>query len=175
MTDINDLDQYLGKYVELIDPDGESAAGFLVKIYDEVDYVPHPMRTVLLDWGQGWRVGGSTEVNVVPAPSGQQAPQVISGIDVLHEFAHDGGCPDGNCRTRARRQLRALREWRMKQEDGYWQHRFVRRVRENREDPAAVASAIRQAEEEGAPQHILDHLQIMAERAYKAVATGEKQ
>lgn len=175
MTDINDLDQYLGKYIELIDPDGESAAGFLVKIYDEVDYVPYPVRTVTLDWGQGWRVGPETEVNVAPAPQGQKAPQIISGIDVLHEFAHEGGCPDMNCRIRARRQLRALREWRMRQEDGYWQHRFVRRVRENREDPAAVAHVIREAEQEGAPQHILDHLQIMAERAFKAVAMGEKQ
>jgi hypothetical protein len=34
---------------------------------------------------------------------------------------------------------------------------------------------IRQAEEEGAPQDILDHLQILAERAYKAVATGRRQ
>lgn len=175
MTDINDLDQYLGKYVELIDPDGESAAGFLVKIHDEIDYIPYPVRTVMLDWGQGWRIGESTEVNIVPAPEGQEAPKVISGIDVLHRAIHRDGCPGLNCRTQARIQLRALREWRMKQESAYWQHRFVRRVRENREDPAAVAHVIRQAEEEGAPQDILDHLQILAERAYRAVAMGEKQ
>lgn len=176
MTDINDLDQYLGKYVSLTDPDGEGAAGFLVQVLDEVDYIPYPVRTVVLDWGQGWRVGESTEVDACQAaPDGQEAPRVTGGIDVLHEFAHDGGCPDGNCRVRARRQLRALREWRMKQENAYWQHRFVRRVRKNREDPAAVAHVIRQAEEEGAPQDILDHLQILAERAYKAVAMGEKQ
>lgn len=179
MTDINDLDQYLGRYVVLTDPDGESAAGFLVKIHDEIDYVPHPMRSVMLDWGQGWRIGESTEVDVYPGdptqPDGPKVYPVTSGIDILHEFAHDGGCPDMNCRVRARRQLRALREWRMKQEDAYWQHRYVRRVRENREDPAAVAYIIRQAHEEGAPENILDHLQILAERAYKAVAQGEKQ
>lgn len=175
MTDINDIDQYLGKYIELIDPDGESAAGFLVKIHDEIDYIPEPVRTVMLEWGQGWRIGESTEVNIIPAPEGSRPPQVISGIDVLHEFAHDGWCPDENCRVRARRQLRALREWRMKQENAYWQHRFVRRARENREDPGAVVHVIRQAEEEGAPQDILDHLQILAERAYKAVATRRRQ
>jgi len=175
VTDINDLDQYLGKYIELIDPDGESAAGFLVRIYDEIDYIPEPVRTVMLDWGQGWRIGESTEVNIIPTPEGSRPPQVIGGIDVLHEFAHDGGCPDANCRVRARRQLRALREWRMKQENAYWQHRFVRRVRENREDPAAVAHVIQEAEGEGVPQDILDHLQILAERACKAVATGRRQ
>lgn len=172
MTDFNDLDQYLGKYIELIDPDGESAAGFLVKIHDEVDYIPHPVRTILLDWGQGWRVGESTEVNVLPAPEGQKAPQVISGIDILHNFAHDGGCPDRNCRVRARRQLRALREWRMQQEDAYWQHRFVRRVRENRDDPATVTYILGQAVEEGAPQLILDHLRNIATRAEKSARAG---
>ena len=134
MTDINDLDQYIGKHVELIDPDGESAAGFLVQVHDAVDYIPHPVRSVMLDWGQGWRVGESTEVNVLRVPDGQDPPQVTGGIDVLHEFAHDGGCPDMNCRTRARRQLRALREWRMRQEHAYWQHRFVRQARWRREE-----------------------------------------
>lgn len=172
MTDINDLDQYLGKYVELIDPDGESAAGFLVKIHDEVDYIPYPVRTVMLDWGQGWRIGESTEVNILPAPDGQQAPQVISGIDVLHEFAHDGGCPDMNCRIRARRQFRALREWRMKQEDAYWQYRFVRQVRENRDDPEKVASVLELAVQEGAPENIMDHLRIIAARSAKAAGGG---
>src|ERR1044072_8925605 len=80
-----------------------------------------------------------------------------------------------NCRTPARRQLPGLREWRMKTETPCGQPRFVRQVRENREDPAAVAHTIRQAEEEGAPQDILDPLQIRGERAYKAVATGERQ
>lgn len=167
MTDINDLDQYLGKYVELIDPDGESAAGFLVKIHDEVDYIPHPVRSVMLDWGLGWRIGLFTEVNVLPAPQDQQAPQVTSGIDVLHEFAHDGGCPDMNCRIRARRQLRALREWRMKQENAYWQYRFVRRIRESRNDPAAAVEILTQAAEEGAPEIVLEHLKATAARSLK--------
>lgn len=164
MTDINDLDQYLGKYVELIDPDGEVAAGFLVRIHDEVDYIPYPVRTVMLDWGQGWRIGEETEVNILPAPRGQKAPQLISGIDVLHEFAHDGGCPDSNCRMRARRQLRALRGWRMRQDDAYWKHRYIRRMRENCGDPVASAYILGQAIQEGAPENIIDHLKTLAAR-----------
>jgi hypothetical protein len=173
MTDFNDLDQFLGRYVSLTDPDGESAAGFLIQIRDEVDYIPHPVRSVMLDWGQGWRVGKDTEVDVYPAsPQGQKTVQVTSGIDILHEFAHEGGCPDMNCRVRARGQLRALRVWRMKQEDAYWQHRYVRQVRESREDPAAVAYIMEEAAQEGAPENIMDHLRIIAERAYKAAAEG---
>lgn len=177
-TDINDLDQYLGRYVDLTDPDGESAAGFLVKIHDEIDYIPYPVRSVTLDWGQGWRIGESTEVNVHPAdptqPDGLKVYPVVSGIDVLHEAAHSGECPDMNCRVRARRQLRALREWKMKADPAYWQHRFVRKLRENREDPAAVAYIVRQAHEEKAPEDILDLLQTLAERAYETAALGRE-
>lgn len=169
MTDINDLDQYLGRYVVLTDPDGQSAAGFLTQIHDAVDYIPEPARSVMLDWGQGWRIGKSTEVDVFPAsPDGQKSVQVISGIDVLHEFAHDGGCPDGNCRMRARRQFRALREWRMKQEDAYWQHKYVRAARRAKGNPAAVTYILGQAVSEGAPEGILDHILVIAERAKKA-------
>lgn len=172
MTDINDLDQYVGRYVALTDPDGESAAGFLVQIHDAVDYVPHPVRSVMLDWGQGWRIGESTEVDVYPAdptqPGGPKVHPVTSGIDVLHEAAHEGECPDMNCRVRARRQLRALRIWRMKQDNAYWQHRFVRQVRENRDNLAAVTSILNQAIQEGAPEEILEHLRIIAMRSAKA-------
>jgi hypothetical protein len=173
VTDINDLDQYLGRYVTLTDPDGESAAGFLVRIHDAVDYIPHPVRTVMLDWGQGWRIGEDTDVDVLPgAPEGQQPPQVLSGIDILHEFAHDGGCPDMNCRVRARVQLRELRRWRMKQEDAYWTYKYVRRARAHRDDPDAVAHLIERAVRECAPMRVVDHLRIIAERAHKAASEG---
>ena len=166
-TDIHDLDQYLGRYVEIADPDGESAAGFLVKVHDAVDFIPEPVRSVMLDWGQGWRIGATTEVNVLPAPDGQKTPQVISEIDVLHEFAHDGGCPDGNCRVRARRQLRALRVWRMKQEMGYWKHTYVRPAQKIQDRPDQVAEIIEKACADGAPEHVLDHLRISVERTRK--------
>ena len=173
MTDIHDLDQYVGRYVALTDPDGESAAGFLVKVHDEVDYIPHPVRSIMLDWGAGWRVGEQTEVDVFPAaPSGETPPKVIGAIDVLHEWAHDGGCPDGNCRMRARRQLRALRIWRMRQEDAYWQYAYVRAARNVRGDSGAVDELIERAVREGAPEHFIDHLRIIAERAAKAAREG---
>lgn len=173
MTDIHDLDQYVGKYIALTDPDGESAAGFLVQVHDEVDYIPYPVRSVMLDWGAGWRVGERTEIDVFPAaPNGEAPPKVIGAIDVLHEAAHVGPCPDSNCRMRARRQLRALREWRMKRDNAYWQYRFVRRMRENRDDPVTVTYLLGQAVQEGAPEEILSHLQIIAERAAKAVREG---
>lgn len=174
MTDINDLDQYLGRYVVLTDPDGESAAGFLVQIHDAVDYIPYPVRSVMLDWGQGWRIGEPTEVDVYPAsPDGRKSITVPNGIDVLHKAAHEGRCPDMNCWVRARTQLRELRRWRMKQEDAYWQHKYIRRVRENRDDPDAVANLISRAAKEGAPGHIIDNLKIIAMRAAKA--TGESR
>lgn len=170
MTDIHDLDQYTGRYVTLTDPDGESAAGYLVRVLDDVDYIPYPVRHVVLDWGQGWRVSEDTEVLVAKqSPDGQQIPDFSSPLDVLHRAAHPAGaCPDFNCDVRARRQLRALRVWRMKQEDAYWQHKYVRRVRELRDDLEQVARVIAEADREGAPPRILDHLEIVATRAQKA-------
>ena len=173
MADFNDLDQFLGRYVSMTNPDGESAAGFLVKIHDEVDYIPEPVRSVMLDWGQGFRVGEDTEVDVFPAsPDGRKAIQVANQIDVLHEFAHAGGCPDMNCRVRARVQLRALRVWRMKQEDAYWQHKYVRAARRAKGDPVVVTYILGQATQEGAPESILDHILVIAERAKKAAGSG---
>lgn len=170
MTDIHDLDQYVGRYIVLTDPDGESAAGFLVKVHDEVDYVPHPVRSIMLGWGQGWRVGEDTQIDVFPAgPNGEDAPKVLSAIDVLHEWAHEGGCPDGNCRVRARRQLRALRIWRMRQENVYWQYTYLRAARKVKDDLAAVNRLIEQAMEEGAPAEFIDHLISVGARAQKTV------
>lgn len=174
MTDIHDLDQYIGKYISLTDPDGEGAAGFLVKVHDEVDYIPHPVRSVMLDWGVGWRISEETDVNPYPsAPDGQKAPQVVSGIDVLHEFAHDGGCPDMNCRVRARRQLRALRIWRMQQDDAYWKYRYIRAARQVGSDPDAISYLIEEAIQEGAPEEVVDGIRIIRERAEKA-ARGDR-
>lgn len=174
MTDIHDLDRHIGRYVSL-EEGGEGMSGFLVDVADEVDYIPKPVRHVMLDYGYGFRVSEDTELIFPEPPADQRAPEVMGPVRLMHLAMHrDVDCPSPsgveNCTYEgmAVRALRQLRIWRMRQSDAYWQHRFVRRVREMRSDPAGVTTLIEQAAGEGAPEHILDHLQIIATRAAKA-------
>lgn len=178
MTDIHDLDRHIGRYVSL-EEGGEGMSGFLVDVADEVDYIPKPVRHVMLDYGCGFRVSEDTELTFPGPPPGEQPPEVVSPVRLMHLAMHrDVECPSPsgveNCTYEgmAVRALRQFRIWRMRQSDAYWQHRFVRRVRELRNDPTGVKALIEQAAGEGAPGHILDHLQILAARAAK---TAERQ
>lgn len=177
MTDIHDLDRHIGRYVDLQE-DGEGMAGFLIDVGDEVDYIPKPVRYVTLDYGFGMRVSADTALTFPEPPGDQQPPKVVSPVRAMHLAMHAGRpCVDEvNCayEGRAVRALRAFREWRMRQSDAFWQHHFVREVRgyAQQGDMESVGEIMRDARDEGAPQHILDHLQIMADRAAKASREG---
>lgn len=167
MTDINDLDQYIGRYVTITDPDGKGCSGFIVEVFDEVHYDPHPTRTIVTDYGYGWPVGEATDVNVLPAsPYGEKPPQVTGAIDVLHQAAHSGKCPDGNCRVRARTQVRAFREWRMKATREYWDHRYLEKVRYyvKAGDMPALMGVIDKMVGEGASDQVVAHFKALADR-----------
>lgn len=170
-TDIHDLDRHIGRYVS-IEQDGEGADGYLVDVLDEVDYMPDPVRWVTLDWGQGFRVGSRTSFTFPDPPEGERPPQITGPVRRMHLAMHsDGMCLTPDICTYEGVAVRALREvrvWRMKQDDRYWKHTYVRPAQAAvRESQAKVRQIAWEATLEGAPQHIQDLLDAAIFRAAK--------
>lgn len=173
MTDIHDLDRYIGRYV-VISEGNEGGAGYLVDVSDNVNYDGDAFRWVTFDWGQGWPVREKTEITLADPPAGEAAPGVENPIDVMHEAIHasDGtSCEssDLSCVSamRAYGALAAFRRWRMKQADQYWMHHYVDKLLALRNDPVSVTDLIREARSEGAPPHILERMQEVVDRVRK--------
>lgn len=168
-TDIHDLDQYIGQYVSVTQGEG-GGSGFVVDVADQVDYIPEPIRWITFDYGMGWPISADTEIVMDEPPTGQQAPEGVENpVQVIHLAMHaDGQCPDEKrCLyiARARKGLRALRIWRMKQSDQYWKNQYVNRLRRLLDDPVSVGDILREARHEGCPPHIQDHMQAIVDRA----------
>lgn len=168
-TDIHALDQYIGRYVDLAE-NGEGMAGFLVDVCDEVDYIPHPVRSVTFDYGYGFRVSADTVVTTPDPPEGQAPPSTENPVDLIHGILDGRPCSDAGCvnRVGALRSVRAMRIWRMRQTMAYWQHIYVSRARAFRDDPVSLSDVRREVVHEGAPQEIIDHIDSIALRAAKA-------
>ncbi len=118
MTDIHDLDQHIGRYID-VQEGNFGAAGFLVNVLDRVEYVPEPVRWITLDWGQGVRVSADTVLTFPKIPKGEQVPRIVNPIQVMHDEMHgDRSCREGGgCAYRglAIRALRGFRSWHMQQ------------------------------------------------------------
>jgi hypothetical protein len=169
ITDIHTLDQYIGRYVDLTE-NGEGMAGFLVDVCDEVDYIPHPVRSVTLDYGYGFRVSADTVIATPDPPEGLTSPRTENPVALVHGILDGRPCSDAGCanRGRALNSVRAMRVWRMRQTMAYWQHLYVSRARAFRDDPVSLSDVRREAVHEGAPQEIIDHIDSIALRANKA-------
>lgn len=167
ITDIHTLDQYIGKYVDLSEGE-DGMAGFLVDVYDVVDYIPHPVRAVSLDYGYGFRVSADTVIRVLEAPDGQEPPKVENPVQLVHAVMDGRPCSDAGCANRGRALLavRAMRVWRMRQEDAFWEYKYVRQVRGYAKSCLTSASDIaREARDEGAPPHIMEKMDAILKRA----------
>lgn len=170
ITDIHSLDQYIGRYVDLSE-DGEGMAGFLVDVCDDVDYVPHPVRSVSLDYGYGMRVSENTVITTPDPPEGETAPRVENPVQIVHAILDGRPCSSAGCANRGRALLavRAMRVWRMRQTDAYWQHAYVSKVRGYAKSCIQSAGEIaREARDEGAPPHILEMLDGIIDRERRA-------
>ena len=75
---VNDLDKFVGKYVVIIDPDGEGGSGWVVKV-DSLMEVTHTNengpekvegRMVHFDYGMGFFVTHDTSIKEVEPPEG---------------------------------------------------------------------------------------------------------
>ncbi|MFE0472741.1 hypothetical protein ACFW2V_14100 [Streptomyces sp. NPDC058947] len=174
MSDIHDLDRYIGRYITLTEG-GDSAAGFLVDVVDDVRYAPRPVRWVTLDWGQGWPVTAETAITVAPEPpAGERLPDSVQNpIDVMHLAMHAGGnCTEGaHClkATYAYTALRSFRQWQERQSDRYWVHHYVDRMKADPGNERFTARLIQEARAEGAPQHIVERMQSLADHVQKGV------
>lgn len=174
MTDINDLDRHIGRYVDLSSK-GEGASGFLVDVLDEIDYIPEPVRWVTLDWGQGWRVGSDTVISF-PEPPHDEECDIVGPVRRIHLAMHgDRQCEKPDICTFEGMAVLAVREtrvWRMKQSRAYWQHRYISRARGMKTDPDGIERLIQESIAEGAPMEFVEHLQIIKHRAL--MATGKE-
>lgn len=170
-TDIHDLDRHVGRYVSITSANGEGGSGYVTKIGDAVDYPEGvPSRAVGFDWGGGWLVDENTVVEEIE-PLDQYEPGLIRNpIEVMHEAMHAADrtvcigpeCPHGSRATVA---LRAFRAWQVKQGDKYWKYQHIQKLRAHLEDPASIGEILGDARHEGAPPHIMDQLEAIAERA----------
>jgi hypothetical protein len=165
-TDIHELDQYIGQYVSL-DENGEGMAGFVVDVYDKVEYAPHPVRSVIMDYGYGFAVGAHTVITTPDPPEGEIAPSVENPVQLVHAVLDGKPCPNAGCVNRGRALLavRAMRVWRLRQDDAYWKHEYVTRAYGCMDDPVSMGDVIREARHEGAPPHILETMKSIAELA----------
>lgn len=68
MADLKTLDQFLGKYVSITDPDGEGMSGWLDRIEDIRFHKGRYGRQIMVDWGYGWFVTQSTKVEEIEPP-----------------------------------------------------------------------------------------------------------
>lgn len=160
-TDIHGLDRYIGRYVSFSEG-ADGMAGWVVDVVDKIEYRPHPTRAVVLDYGYAFSVSDTTEIVVTAEPSqGDPKPEwVRNPIEAMHEAMHRGSdCLDGTACAfigHAYHALRAMRLWRMRQDDAYWKHHWVDKARSYAADPLSVGEIYRDARDEGAPPHILD-------------------
>lgn len=78
VTDINDLEKYLGKYIDIAhdayNPETKKteehgASGFVVSI-GPVEHAARPTRYVAFDWGMGWPVTDVSRVTETDPPPG---------------------------------------------------------------------------------------------------------
>lgn len=163
-TDIHALDQYIGRYVT-ISEGAEGAAGFLVDVNNDVNYDGGAHRWVTLDWGQGWPVRETTEINLAQPLDGQVAPEVENPIQIVHQQMDGRPCSDAACPNAARapQAMRALRVWQAKQADQYWVHHYVDRLKALLDDPVSVGDLLRDARIEGAPPHIVERMQSLVD------------
>lgn len=169
MTDINDLDRHIGRYVDFSQGD-DGAAGFLVDIDDLVEYDPKPTRWITFDWGQGWPVTEDTEMSFPDPPKGGEKPSMVNPVRAVHLAMHDGG----ECRNAetcdyeglAIRAVRGFRNWRIRQCDAYWENKYVRRVYGYAEDGNTheMGEVIREAERREAPPHMIERMEAIAEK-----------
>lgn len=178
MTDINDLDRHIGRYVDLQDGE-DGGSGFLVDVKDEVDYTPKPVRWISFDWGQGFPVSADTAMAFPDPPLGEEPPEFNNPIRAMHLAVHNGArCHDvENCvhEGQSVRAMRALRIWRMKQTDAFWENQYVRKVRAYAKsgDAHDVGDIIRDATFEGAPPHMIDRMKRIATEELKQSAQGQ--
>jgi hypothetical protein len=174
VSDIHDLDRYIGRYVTLAEGE-ESAAGFLVDVADDVKYTTRPVRWITLDWRQGWPISADTAITVAPEPpAGERLPDgVCNPIDVMHRAMHAGSdCVEGpHCikSTYAYSALRSFRQWQERQCDQYWVHHYVNRLKACLDDDDTTGNLIRDARHEGAPSHILDRMQSLVDYVQRGV------
>lgn len=169
-SDIHNLDQYIGKYVSITDG-RDSAAGCIVDVFDALEYGDEISRWVVFDWGQSWRVLDRSVIEVADPPPGDAAPEVESPIRAMHRSMEDEPCANPeSCPNewRAASALYAFRVWRTKQTDAYWRHAYVRPLRGLLGDPDAVGDLMRDAMQEGAPVHIVDHMKMIVKQAQES-------
>lgn len=168
MTDINDLDQHVGRYVDITSPDGTGASGFLVEVSDQIEYQPHPARIAILDYGYGWPVGQDTRIDFPDPPESHSDPEAVGPVRAMHLAMHYGDeCEDVEECTYERlavHAIRGFREWQMKQVDAYWENQYVSKVRSYAKsgDGHEVGDVIRDARHEGAPPHMVDRMERIA-------------
>lgn len=158
--DIHDLDHLVGRYVDISDS-GQGAAGFITDVMDDVAYDDRgPFRQVALHWGQGWTVRPSSVVTVATPPPHDTLPgNVRNPVETMHQAMHS--CDKGeDCPVfgQAREGLKAFRRWQMKQSDLYWHHTYIKPMKAAKDDLAAIRRCIDMAHDDGAPDHILDHM-----------------
>lgn len=167
-TDIHALDQYVGQYVSL-EENGEGMAGFVVDVYDKVEYAPHPVRSVVLDYGYGFSVSANTVITTPDAPGGETPPAVENPVQLVHAVLDGKPCSNAGCVNRGRALLavRTMRIWRMRQDDAYWKHEYVNKAYGCMDDPVSLGEIFSEARCEGAPAHILEKLESISELAQK--------
>lgn len=69
MADLTALDQYIGKYVDIMDPNGEGLAGVIDRVFPLRYLNGVPVREVVVDYGYAWCVSADTTVKVMEEPS----------------------------------------------------------------------------------------------------------
>lgn len=173
-TDIHSLDQFIGRYVSMSNG-ADGMAGFVVNVLDKVEYTPEPVRVVVLDYGMGFPVGADTEINIAVPPDEEVAPNVENPIEAAHQAMHEAAkndclippfCPYAEQSVAA---LRALRLWRMERDDAHWKKIWVDRAEAFRHDLCSVDEILRDAQDAGAPPHILDSIRAIADKAREGV------
>lgn len=171
VTDIHDLDQYVGRYVSITSLNGEGGSGYVTKVADIVDYPDGtPSRAVGFDWGGGWLVDENTAIEEIESPDQYEPGLIRNPIEVMHEAMHAAdrtSCIGPECphAGHAIVSLRAFRAWQEKQDDKYWKYRHIRKLRAHLEDLASIEEILSDARGEGAPPHIMDQLEAIALRA----------
>lgn len=68
MTDLEKLDEFIGKYVNINEPNGDGLAGWLERVEDVTTSQESLGRWAIVDYGMGFFVTPSTKVEEVEPP-----------------------------------------------------------------------------------------------------------